>query len=342
MSKKIALGFVGLGGLLLLLTGSKKTKAAPLGNSLIGDIDYSDADGSFTAPVVPASFAPVTEKVTPAPGMVKPALPAEIAQTPAQVAPEKVAPAPVMVEPEKVAPAPVMVAPEKVAPAPAPTMVKPSLPIEIAKPTAQISPPDISPAPVMVAPEKVAPAPVMVAPEIVAPAPVMVAPEQVAPAPQKITVEDEAGNLLAVESDEEASPLEEAEAKIEVEKPTILADDTRKVLDELLPAEKRSDWKRKSPVLMTWQEARGLKPDGMFGPRSATKMAEETGLLPIVRFWPKASIPGRAEIALKNIYLEAAENAEPPRKAQLQAAAEREKGQGFGRPQTPILTLIEL
>lgn len=124
---------------------------------------------------------------------------------------------------------------------------------------------------------------------------------------------------------------------------TVLRDDTADVLGAMLPKEQTRDWKRKEPVLELWQEERGRPVDGRFGPGDALVMAKESGLLPIVRFWPKGSLieTGAVDDYRRELLREAA-RAEEPRKSQLKAASEREKGQAFSRNPEPIVPTIQL
>jgi len=126
------------------------------------------------------------------------------------------------------------------------------------------------------------------------------------------------------------------------QQPTLLHDDTAAVLAKMLAEEATSSWKHVEPLLIPWQAARGLVQDGEFGPKSAKMMAGETGLLPIVRYWPTGAVKSTAVAAYRNDLLALAHGAEEPRATQLVAAAQRETGQGFGTKQGPITTLIHL
>lgn len=129
----------------------------------------------------------------------------------------------------------------------------------------------------------------------------------------------------------------------EPEQTTSIPDDTAELLRTLLNREATSSWKRNEPELTVWQRSRGLTADGKFGPGSALRMAQETGLLPIVRFWPKGSVKEKGAVEeYAAALLSIARNAEEPRKAQLKAAAGREQGQGFGRNPAPISPLITI
>lgn len=127
-----------------------------------------------------------------------------------------------------------------------------------------------------------------------------------------------------------------------VNAPTTIADDTADLLALMLADEAQPNWKRKIPELASWQAARGLKADQMFGPKSAQTMAKETGLLPIVRYWPTGSYrEGKWLKDYRAALLAEAASASEPRASQLKAAALREQGQAFA-PVQPIKILIAL
>lgn len=119
---------------------------------------------------------------------------------------------------------------------------------------------------------------------------------------------------------------------------------TAAMLEVLLEREKRADWKQKEQVVKDWQKARRRTQDMMFGPGDAKALALETGLLPIVRFWPRGSLIETGALDKFRDELEAiAANAEEPRRTELLAAIDREQGQGFDdSDQAPIRPLIIL
>lgn len=132
-----------------------------------------------------------------------------------------------------------------------------------------------------------------------------------------------------------ASPAEQGSA---------VAADTLAVLTAMLAQEHSPHWRIiPEPSLKPWQAARGLTPDGNYGTGTALKLAAETGMVPIIRGWPKGTV--RESPNLKN-YQNAlralAATASEPRRSQLLAAAQREQGQGYGTPEKPIVTLITL
>jgi hypothetical protein len=128
------------------------------------------------------------------------------------------------------------------------------------------------------------------------------------------------------------------------EQPSSIAPDTLAVLTAMLAQEHSAHWRKiPEPSLVPWQRARGLTADGDFGTGTALKMAAETGMIPIIRGWPKGTTKQSPNLknyqaALRTL----AASAQEPRRSQLLAAALREQGQGYGTPETPIATLITL
>lgn len=120
--------------------------------------------------------------------------------------------------------------------------------------------------------------------------------------------------------------------------------DTLSVLTSMLAQEHSPHWRIiPEPSLRPWQRARGLLVDGAFGPKTALKMGEETGLIPIIRAWPKGTSLGSPNLRQYQSDLRLlASKATEPRRSQLLAAAMREQGQGYGTPEKPISTLITL
>lgn len=120
--------------------------------------------------------------------------------------------------------------------------------------------------------------------------------------------------------------------------------DTIATVTAMLAQEASPSWRKMpEPTLVTWQKNRGLGSDGKFGTGSALAMAKEIGTLPIIRAWPSGSYKegawlGNYQSSLRTL----AASAPEPRKSQLMAAAEREQGQGWGTPETPIVSQIHL
>jgi hypothetical protein len=133
-----------------------------------------------------------------------------------------------------------------------------------------------------------------------------------------------------------------APAPAPAEQPTALHSDTAEVLRIMLAQEHSGDWKQKVPVLAPWQAERGLTADQEFGTKSGIAMAHETGLIPIVRFWPKGSYrEGHWLSDYRNALANIAATAEEPRRSQLHQAIAREQGQGWA-PIKPITQFIAI
>lgn len=100
----------------------------------------------------------------------------------------------------------------------------------------------------------------------------------------------------------------------------------------LLRAEANKGWKSAhKDAVRAYQGRKNLTADGLFGPGTALKMALDTGVAPIVRYWPKGSWKGSPQFMS---YIEG-----------LKAAGvdhTREQGQGFGTDQKPIENLVML
>jgi hypothetical protein len=129
---------------------------------------------------------------------------------------------------------------------------------------------------------------------------------------------------------------------VPVPPPAPLDRTTETMVRTLLAKEARPDWKAEEATVRAWQRLRGLTADGKFGPGSARLLAQETGLLPIVRFWPRGTFKERAVPEFQTQLVDLAAAAEEPRRTHLLAAAEREQGQAFGTPPKPILVRIAL
>lgn len=127
------------------------------------------------------------------------------------------------------------------------------------------------------------------------------------------------------------------------EEPVSVPQDTAIMVQRLLSQEAGPNWKTRDPVVKAWQASRGLVADGEYGVKSALRTADEIGVIPLIRFWPKGSYPEGKWITDYQAALVTKANASPePKRSQLMASADREKGQGFGRnpaAQTKVVTL---
>ena len=110
----------------------------------------------------------------------------------------------------------------------------------------------------------------------------------------------------------------------------------------LIGAESRSDWKTayKSKVI-DWQRKVGLKPDGMFGPKSALRMAEKVGVLPRIRYWSRTggTLSQQLTKFRDDLYTLAAnlqQQGKVEHAAALMVSGEKETGQGWPRTPAPV------
>lgn len=102
----------------------------------------------------------------------------------------------------------------------------------------------------------------------------------------------------------------------------------------LFAREATAGWKEDNqPQVKVWQGIVGLGADGKFGPGSAYRMAEEVGVLPLIRFWPKsewnkAAAVDKYRASIRQIAERFAES-NPAHAAALRASATRETGQSW-------------
>lgn len=69
--------------------------------------------------------------------------------------------------------------------------------------------------------------------------------------------------------------------------------DTLDLLEALLAAEHLANWQDHHKLdVKLWQKSQGLFADGLAGPKTILKIAEQVGVAPIVRFWPKGQWKG--------------------------------------------------
>lgn len=112
---------------------------------------------------------------------------------------------------------------------------------------------------------------------------------------------------------------------------TNVSADTAAMVNALLLAEQSKGWNKVEPTVQAWQKPRGLKQDGLFGPKTALSVAEEFGTVPIIRVWPAGSQKAQALQDYRTALLEiASHTTDAVRAAQLRASAAREQAQGFG------------
>jgi hypothetical protein len=69
--------------------------------------------------------------------------------------------------------------------------------------------------------------------------------------------------------------------------------DTLDLLEALLAAEHLANWQDHHKLdVKLWQGSQGLVADGLAGPKTILKIAEQVGVAPIVRYWPKGQWKG--------------------------------------------------
>lgn len=112
---------------------------------------------------------------------------------------------------------------------------------------------------------------------------------------------------------------------------TTVQADTAAMVNALLQAEGSKGWNKAEPTVQAWQKPRGLKVDGLFGPKTALAVAEQFGTVPIIRVWPAGSMKAKALQDYRAALVELAnESTDPVRAKQLRVSAQREQGQGHG------------
>lgn len=165
-----------------------------------------------------------------------------------------------------------------------------------------------APAPVVTTPPAAPPGPVSLPPVATVPLPPIVPPSaQPAPAPAPVPPANQASAVDPATAD---------------------------MVNSLLVAEGSDGWNRIEPVVTAWQKSRKLVADGKFGPKSAAKLGEEFGTIPVLRFWPKGSQKDSALQAYRASLIELANAADAAgdkvRAAQLRVSSKREQAQSFG------------
>jgi hypothetical protein len=116
--------------------------------------------------------------------------------------------------------------------------------------------------------------------------------------------------------------------------PSVDTNGTINLAAKMINAESAPGWKTALMAdIKVWQSKLGLTQDGKFGPKSAAKLAEEVGVLPLVRYFPATSSSKAA--ALKayrdQIYTMAAnaDNHNPAQAAALRSSAAYDAAQGW-------------
>jgi hypothetical protein len=110
----------------------------------------------------------------------------------------------------------------------------------------------------------------------------------------------------------------------------------------LIAVEAEPDWKGKLQGLVTnWQRKVGLTADGLFGTSAVERMAQEVGVLPLVRYFSKKFATKAAALKDYQARLYAAADAIEPKNAQhaaaIRASIEHEQGQGWPSKPGPVV-----
>ncbi len=112
----------------------------------------------------------------------------------------------------------------------------------------------------------------------------------------------------------------------------------------LIDREGAKGWKTAyQPQVKIWQQKVGLSADGKFGPKAGEKMADEVGVLPLVRYWSHWNKAEGLQQYRDALRAKAATFAMDPEKkshaAALRASADREEAQGFPKSsQVPVIS----
>lgn len=112
----------------------------------------------------------------------------------------------------------------------------------------------------------------------------------------------------------------------------------------LLERETQPQWRESmKDAVKTWQAKTGLLADGEFGVKGALRMAQEVGIVPLVRFWPAGSAKATAlaDYRARLRTLAAGQEAKGPdgaaHGAALRASAAVEDARSYGNPNAPPL-----
>lgn len=141
-----------------------------------------------------------------------------------------------------------------------------------------------------------------------------------------------------------ATPLAAAETSPEMD-----PDGTVALARLMLARESMPNWKadRMGGDIKEWQQGVGAKPDGMFGIKSAARMAEEVGILPMVRYWPKSTNSKKAAEKLYDsaiaVVIDKLKTDLPDSEAHiaaLTASMNREKAVSYGTKNPPAQNTI--
>jgi hypothetical protein len=171
-------------------------------------------------------------------------------------------------------------------------------------------------------------------------------PQQIATAVIPTIAQTVAGNATqaaqTVANQVAVTPLHTEEIKIDQD-----PDGTIALAKSMINAEASPGWKTAlQGEISLWQGKKKLTVDGKFGPKSALAMAEDVGVLPLIRYFPTASASREAAVKSYrdqiNAMASSVEASNPMHAAALRSSAVYEQGQGWAQkpPAIPIANRI--
>lgn len=110
----------------------------------------------------------------------------------------------------------------------------------------------------------------------------------------------------------------------------------------MIGVESEPGWKTKlTAMIANWQKKLGLKDDGKFGEKSALRMGEEVGVLPLIRYFSKAFYTKKAAVdayrrQLYDLADRLAGEGKEAHAAAIRASAENEQGQSWPKTPAPV------
>ena len=134
------------------------------------------------------------------------------------------------------------------------------------------------------------------------------------------------------------APIQSAEVK-----PQADPNGTVALARELIEIQSQSGWKTAlQPAIQVWQSRVALTADGKFGPKSALKMADEVGILPLIRYWSATGGTKEKQLSAYRTSLLAKANVlkqssmTRPHGIALEVSAVHETGQGYSTSPAPL------
>jgi hypothetical protein len=132
-----------------------------------------------------------------------------------------------------------------------------------------------------------------------------------------------------------ATPLQTAETHPDIDTYGTIA-----LAKLLIDREATANWKSANQAeVLAWQKRVGLTADGKFGEKGELRMAQEVGVLPLIRYWPANTLQGTEvpKYATQlRAYAASIQAANPAHAAALSNAAAFEVGQSYAANPAPI------